>query len=85
LIAVIFTRRDRWDPDRELQAQDGLDGHIEFIRRNRDLGVVIESAPFHDPWIHVTDERPEPDAPQVGHVELPADIARGRRLEDAAL
>ena len=55
-VAVIFTRGERWDPDRALQAQDGLDGHVEFIRRNRELGVVIEGAPFHDPSTHVTDD-----------------------------
>jgi hypothetical protein len=56
LIAVVFVRGARWDPGRALVDQDGLDGHIEFIRRNRELGVVIEGAPFHDPETRVSDE-----------------------------
>jgi hypothetical protein len=56
LIAVVFIRGERWDATRRLGDQDGLDGHIGFIRRNRDLGVVVEGAPFHDPDTHVTDD-----------------------------
>jgi hypothetical protein len=56
VIAVIFVRGERWDPARKLEDQDGLDGHVEFIRRNRDLGVVIEGAPFHDPGTQVTED-----------------------------
>ena len=56
VIAVIFVRGERWDSSRKLGDQDGLDGHVEFIRGNRDLGVVIEGAPFHDPDTRVTDD-----------------------------
>ena len=56
MIAVVFVRGERWDPDRTLEKQDGLDGHVEFIHRNRNLGVVVEGAPFHDPSTRVTDD-----------------------------
>jgi hypothetical protein len=56
VIAVVFVRGERWDPDRALVDQEGLDGHVELIRRNRNLGVVVEGAPFHDPGTRVTDD-----------------------------
>ena len=39
-----------------LEEQPGLSGHIDFIRRNRDDGIVIEAGPFHDPSSYVTDD-----------------------------
>ena len=56
MFAVIFVPGVSWDPARNLEDQDGLDGHIEFIRRNRLLGTIIEGAPFHDPGTQVADD-----------------------------
>jgi hypothetical protein len=56
VIAVIFVPGASWDPARNLEDHDGLDGHIEFIRRNRLLGTIIEGAPFHDPSTQVADD-----------------------------
>jgi uncharacterized protein YciI len=56
VIAVVFTRGERWNASQILAEQDGLDGHIAFIRRKRDEGVVVDGGPFHDPAGLVTDE-----------------------------
>jgi hypothetical protein len=56
VIAVIFVPGVSGDPARKLEDQDGLDGHIKFIRRNRLLGRIIEGAPFHDPGTQVADD-----------------------------
>ena len=56
VVAVIFLRGRRWDETRKLSEQDGLDGHIEFIRRHRDAGVVIQAGPLHEPDTYVTDD-----------------------------
>jgi uncharacterized protein YciI len=56
VIAVIFVRGQNWDPSRKLVDQEGLQGHIDFIRRSRDQGVVIEAGPFHDQDTYVTDD-----------------------------
>lgn len=56
MIAVIFIRGLSWDPTRVLAEQEGLDGHIEFIRRKRDEGVIVDGGPFHDPAGLVVDE-----------------------------
>jgi uncharacterized protein YciI len=77
VIAAIFIRGEPWDPSRKLVAQDGLDGHIEFIRRNRDPRLVIEGAPLHDPETRVTDDL-------VGLAILSTDsLEDARRLLDA--
>lgn len=56
MIAVIFVRGEAWDTSRKLLEQEGLQGHIEFIRRNRDEGLVIQAGPFHDPDTFVTED-----------------------------
>lgn len=56
MVAVVFTRGRRWYDARTFGAQDDLRGHIDFIRRNRDSGVVIEGGPLHELDTYVTDE-----------------------------
>lgn len=51
----MFFRGAAWDETKRLRDQPGLDGHIDFIRRFRDRGVVIEAGPLHDPESYVSD------------------------------
>lgn len=56
VIAVLFTRGESWDASRILAEQEGIDGHIAFVRRTRDEGVIVDGGPFHDPAGLVADE-----------------------------
>jgi uncharacterized protein YciI len=56
VIAVLFSKGAAWDETRALADQDGLDGHIAFIRRHRDEGVVVDGGPFHEAGSLVADD-----------------------------
>jgi uncharacterized protein YciI len=58
VIAALFYRGPAWDDAIGIVGQTGFGGHLEWVERYRDSedGPIVETAPFHDPTIPVTDE-----------------------------